>query len=50
MSEYPPEYKGRGSRPGDTGLDGKTMQDLQGWDGEVQVGRIRRSQRASQWD
>ena len=40
-SDYQPKYKWRETWPGETGLDGKQLQDFQGWDGETPVGRIR---------
>jgi hypothetical protein len=39
--DYRPKYKWRETWPGETGLDGEPLQDFQGWDGDVSVGRIR---------
>lgn len=38
---YQPRYKWRDTWPGETGLDGKPLQDFQGWDEGTAVGRIR---------
>ena len=39
--EYKPKYLWKPTWPGQNGLDGKPLQDFQGWHGETPVGRIR---------
>ncbi|CDM56309.1 MULTISPECIES: hypothetical protein [Rhizobium] len=39
--QYQPKYLWKPTWTGETGLDGKPLQDFQAWDGEVPVGRIR---------
>jgi hypothetical protein len=39
--DYHPKYKWKPTWPGETGLDGKLLQDFLGLDGTVPVGRIR---------
>ncbi len=41
MTEYVPRYKWSETWPGETGLDGKPLQDFLGMDRETPVGRIR---------
>jgi hypothetical protein len=41
MEAYKPKYRWKETWPGDTGLDGKSLQDFQGWDDKTAVGRIR---------
>jgi hypothetical protein len=40
MAEYKPRYRWKETWPGETGMDGKPLQDFAAWDGELQFGRI----------
>jgi len=39
--EYQPKYKWKQTWPGEVGLNGKPLEDFEGWDGKTIIGRIR---------